>query len=154
MISNLQPIKISDILSCNPHMTNSRSHSGNDNHNGTYFISVSNLSKDSNNDDVITPCQYATRNSISNDYIDKIIHTSFTAGYSSEDNTYTKFRLKLYSYANIPIVGSGVYRLSHSGKTVDVSAYNPDYESKYIPIVNAALKYDSSYDRKTYILAI
>ena len=68
------------------------------------------------------PCQYATQNSISNYYIDKIIHTSFAAGYSSEDDNYTKFRLELDSHANMPVVGSGAYILAHSGKATDVSA--------------------------------
>ena len=46
--------KSSDTLSYNQHLTNSRSYSGNDNYNGTGLISVTNLSTDSNNDDVIT----------------------------------------------------------------------------------------------------
>ena len=54
----------------------------------------------------------------------------------------------------MPVVGSCAYILAHSGKTADVSAYNPDYKSKQIPIVDAVLQYNSPHDRKTYILVI
>ena len=82
------------------------------------------------------------------------INVSSGAMDGTEDDTFTEFRLELDSHANMPVVGSGAYILAHSGKTVDVSAYNPDYESMKIPVVDAALQYDNLFDGKTYILVI
>ena len=54
----------------------------------------------------------------------------------------------------MPVVGRDAYIIAHTGKTADVQAYNPDYESMQIPIVDAALQYDNPYDGKTYMLVI
>ena len=54
----------------------------------------------------------------------------------------------------MPIVGRGAYIIAHTGKTADVQAYNPDYESMQIPIVDAALHYDDPHDGVTYMLII
>ena len=102
--------------------------------------------------DILT-CQYVPNLSICQT-IEKSIGISSAAGYSSEHNDYTKFRLELDSHANMPVVGSGAYILAHSSETADVSAYNPDYKSKQIHIVDVALQYDSPHNSKTYILVM
>ena len=68
------------------------------------------------------------------------------AGYGSDTNTMLESRLDLNLHTNMPVVGSGVYIVAHTGETAKVSAYNPDYGSKQIPIVGVALQYDSPYD--------
>ena len=39
----------------------------------------------------------------------------------------------------MPVVGRGAYIVAHTGKMAEVHAYNPDYGSKQIPIVDATL---------------
>jgi hypothetical protein len=104
-------------------------------------------------DSDIPTCQYVPNLSICQT-IDKSIRINFAAEHSPEYDDYTKFRLELDSHANMPVVSSGAYILAHSGKTADISAYNPNYKSKQIPLVDAALQYNSPYDGKTYILVI
>ena len=48
-------------------------------------------------------------------------------------------RVKLNSYANMPVVGSGAYVISHSGETADVKAYDPKFGSTHALIVDAAV---------------
>ena len=38
---------------------------------------------------------------------------------------------------NMPVLGQSAFVISKSGKTADVNAFSPDYESKQIPIVDA-----------------
>ena len=63
-------------------------------------------------------------------------------------------RLELDSHANMPVVGSSAYILNESGESAEVNAFSPDYPTRNIPIVDAALQYESPYDGKTYILVI
>ena len=74
--------------------------------------------------------------------------------HSSETNSLEIYSLELKSHANMPVAGRGAYIVAHSGKTVDVQAYNPHSESKQIPIVDTTLQYDITYDGKTYMLVI
>ena len=55
---------------------------------------------------------------------------SSAAVHSSKTNSLEVFNLELDSHANMLVVGRGTYILAHTGKTADVQAYNPDYESK------------------------
>ena len=45
-------------------------------------------------------------------------------------NNMLESRLELDSHANMPVVGGGTYIVVHTGKTAEVSAYNPNYGSK------------------------
>ena len=63
-------------------------------------------------------------------------------------------RLELDSHANMPVVGASAQILAESGETVDVNAYSPEYEPRQVPLVDAALQYDSPYDGSTHILVI
>ena len=54
----------------------------------------------------------------------------------------------------MPVVGSSAYILNESGESAEVNAFSPDYPTRNIPIVDAALQYESPYDGKTYILVI
>ena len=73
------------------------------------------------------------------------------AGYGSDTSNMVESRLELDSHANMPVVIGGAYIVARAGKTAEVSAYNPDYGSKQMPTVDAALQYDSPYDGQTYI---
>ena len=73
---------------------------------------------------------------------------------SSDPISFEIFNLELDSHANMLLVGRGAYIVAHTGKMVDVQAYNSDYESKQIPIVDAILQYDNPYDGVTYMLII
>ena len=63
-------------------------------------------------------------------------------------------RTDLESHANIPVVGQNCYILSDSGTFAEVNALSPDYKTKYIPIVDASVRYDYPHSMMTYILVI
>ena len=67
------------------------------------------------------------------------IHVSSAATHSSETDSLDIFNLELDSHANMPVVGRGTYIVAHTGRTADLQAYNPDYESMQIPIFDASL---------------
>ncbi|CAJ1959259.1 unnamed protein product, partial [Cylindrotheca closterium] len=54
----------------------------------------------------------------------------------------------------MPVVGCQAFILADTGKTVSVSAYNPDYPSKQIPVVDAALLYQDRFSGEEHILVI
>jgi hypothetical protein len=49
-------------------------------------------------------------------------------------------RTELDSHANMPVVGRCAFIISDTGRIADVHAYSPEYESKEIHIVDAAVK--------------
>ena len=63
-------------------------------------------------------------------------------------------RTELNSHANMPVVGHNLYILSDSGTFSEVSAFSPDYKTKKIPIVDAAVQYNFPHSMMTYILFI
>ena len=63
-------------------------------------------------------------------------------------------RMELDSHANMPVAGCHSYILSDTGRTASVSAYNPDYPSLEIKIVDAAVSYQCKYTGKSYILVL
>ena len=69
-------------------------------------------------------------------------------------SAFVESRLELDSHANMHIVGKAAYIISESGETAEVNAYKPDYSPREIPIVDEALKFESPYDGKTYMLVI
>ena len=72
-------------------------------------------------------------------------------GYNNESN---ESRMELDSHANMPVVGKHAYILSDTGRTADVNAYNPQYETMVIPIVDAAVQYNCPYTGIAYVLVI
>jgi hypothetical protein len=60
----------------------------------------------------------------------------------------------LDSHANMPVVGSEAYILADLGKTLDVYPYTPDYKPLQVQWVDAAVRYESPFDGKVYILVI
>ena len=50
----------------------------------------------------------------------------------------------------MPVVGKSAFIISDYGKTAYVNAFSPDYISKQIPIVDAALQYEDPYDGTMY----
>ena len=63
-------------------------------------------------------------------------------------------RTELDSHANMPFVGHHAYIISDTGRIADVNAFTPDYDAMQVPIVDAAVQYDCSYDGCSYILII
>ena len=57
-------------------------------------------------------------------------------------------------HANMPVVGAGAFIIGELGRTCDISPYSPDYSPMKVPLVDAAVKYESSFDGKEYILVI
>jgi hypothetical protein len=48
-------------------------------------------------------------------------------------------RTELDFHANMPVVGRNAYIISDTGRVADVNPFTPDYDSKMIPIVDAAV---------------
>ena len=70
------------------------------------------------------------------------------------DTTDTPSRTELDSHANMPVVGRHAYIISDTGKTASVSPYNPDYPTKVLKIVDAAVLYHDRFTGKDYILIL
>ena len=58
------------------------------------------------------------------------------------------------SHANMVVVGRHAYILSDTGRTADVNAFTPDYESMQVPIVDAAVQYECPYSGMHHVLVI
>jgi hypothetical protein len=54
----------------------------------------------------------------------------------------------------MPVVGSEAYILADLGKTQDVYPYTPDYKPMQVQMVDAAVRYESPFDGKIYILVM
>ena len=67
---------------------------------------------------------------------------------------HTGSRTELDSHANMSVVGKEVYILADTGKTVDVKAFSPDYDTRQVPLVDAAIQYDCPFSGKSVILVI
>ena len=81
---------------------------------------------------------------VPNSYLSATLSTA-----SSENNDsgcVQESRTELESYANMPVVGKYCTILTETGRTVDVSAYSPDYPVHELPVVDAAIRYDDPYD--------
>jgi hypothetical protein len=52
------------------------------------------------------------------------------------------------------VVGSEAYILADLGKTPDGYTYTPDYKPMQVQMVDAAVRYESPFDGKVYILVI
>ena len=63
-------------------------------------------------------------------------------------------RTELDSHANMPVVGKNAYIVAETGRTVDISPFTPDYKAMTVPLVNAAIQYDSPYSGESCILVI
>ena len=92
--------------------------------------------------------------SVYNDRLYSITSMDGMATDSSDDEMETDSRTELDSHANMPVVGRHAYILAESGKTVSVHPFTPDYEPMQVPLVDAAVWYDSPYDGKQYILVL
>ena len=62
--------------------------------------------------------------------------------------------IELDSNANMPVVGASAYIISDTGETAYVNAYSPEYESRKIKIVDAALQYEIPHYGKIIILVL
>jgi hypothetical protein len=54
----------------------------------------------------------------------------------------------------MPVIGSETYILADLGKTLDVYPYTTDYKPMQVKLVDAAVRYESPFDGKVYILVI
>ena len=71
-----------------------------------------------------------------------------------EDKDTMWSRTELDSHANMPVVGINCFILSYTDKTAVVSPYTPEYDTKEVPIVDAALLYECRYTGKQYIFVL
>ena len=111
---------------------------------------VSNV--DVSNTQTVTPNQYV---------IDKILHSLQLSSVSKDamDDTLDNVEevlstTELDSHANMTVVGLDAYVISETGRTAVVQPYSPDYDTKDIPIVHAAVQYDCPYNGDSYVLVI
>ena len=72
----------------------------------------------------------------------------------NEMETRLESRTELDSHANMAVIGKHAYIIAETGKKVDVSPFTPDYKPLTVPLVDATVKYDNPYKRKTYILVL
>ena len=63
-------------------------------------------------------------------------------------------RMELNSHANMPVVGKHAYIIAKTGKKVDVSPFMPDNQPLTVFQVDATVRYDNPYNRKSYILVL
>ena len=63
-------------------------------------------------------------------------------------------RTELDSHANMPVVRKHAYIIAETSKKVDVSPFTPDYQPLMVPLVDATVRYDNPYNRKSYILVL
>ena len=63
-------------------------------------------------------------------------------------------RMDLDSHANMPVLGKGAYVLADLDKACEVAPYHPGYDPIRIPMVDAAVKYESPFDGREYILVV
>ena len=83
------------------------------------------------------------------------LHTVISSVYMSEEKTGVEpFRTKLYSHANMPVVGRNACVILDRGRIADVNPFTPAYESMQIPIVDAAVRYNCFFNGQTYILVM
>ena len=63
-------------------------------------------------------------------------------------------RMDLDSHANMPVVGDQAFIIAELGRSCDVSPFTTDYKPMTVPLVDAAVKYESPYDERVYILVV
>jgi hypothetical protein len=86
--------------------------------------------------------------------MDSHLYSLIVASFNVEALPETESRTDLDSHANMPVVGSEVYIRADLGKTLDVYPYTPDYKPMHVQMVDAAVRYESPFDGKVYILVI
>ena len=64
-----------------------------------------------------------------------------------------EFKLELNSHANMPVVGKGAH-VEYTGRTADVNAFSPSYDTSQLPIVDAVIQYDCTHSGQSYLLYI
>ena len=99
------------------------------------------------------PWLVATRLDGTIDIRDDHLHAVISAAIES-NGTDEGSRTELDSHANMPVVGKNAYIVADLGKTVSVNPFTPDYDAMEVPLVDAAVRYDSPFDGRSYILVI
>ena len=82
------------------------------------------------------------------------VMASSTEAVEMEPGSLDESRTDLDSHANMPVVGACAVVLADHNKSCDVSPYSPDYKPMRVPVVDAAVKYESPFDGGVYILVI
>ena len=54
----------------------------------------------------------------------------------------------------MPVVGKHAYIIAETGKKEDVAPFTPDYKPLMVPLVDATVRYDNPYNRKSYMLVL
>ncbi len=94
-----------------------------------------------------------------NQHLERYISAAMISGIDGEEDDDTRMqdedsRTELDSHANMPVVGRNACILSDTGRIAEVAPYTPDYEPMHLKIVDAAVKYESSYTGTIYMLVI
>ena len=88
-----------------------------------------------------------------NDHVAAAIARASTSKVSADAVMETNGKIELNSHTNMVVVGRHAYILKLSGRTAQVSSFNPEYESlKEAPIVDAAFAYDCPVTDNFFIL--
>ena len=89
---------------------------------------------------------------IQNDKIYSILIAASEETMANEMNV--ESRMELDSHMNMPVVGKHAYIIAETGKKVNVSPFTPDYQPLMVPLVDATVRYNNPYGRKSYILVL
>ena len=54
--------------------------------------------------------------------------------------------MELDSHVNMPVVGKHAYIIAETGMKVDVSPFMPYYQPLMVPLVDATVRYNNSYN--------
>ena len=87
-----------------------------------------------------------------NSHLHSYISSVLTANVSNANNL--KPRTELDSHVNMAVLGNRCFVFDHTGKSFNVSAFNPSLESTKLPIVDAVIVYDCPYSLHSYLLLI
>ena len=63
-------------------------------------------------------------------------------------------RTELDSHANMAVLGRNCFIFDYTGRSCNVSAFNPSLDSTTLPIVDAVIVYDCPYSLSSYLLMI
>ena len=89
---------------------------------------------------------------IQNDKIYSILIAASEETRANEMNV--ESRTEVDSHTNMPVVGKHAYIIAETDKKVDVSPFTPDYQPLTVPLVDATVRYNNPYNRKSYILVL
>ena len=87
-----------------------------------------------------------------NEYLIEMMMTSIS---SSGDNVCLEYSTKLYSHANMVVIGKQAFIFSHSGQYANIRAFTDEVKSiPKVPIVDTVIAYDCPKSGQAYLLVV